>query len=347
MLVRRHHSADQTRYQDAARLAKTQRAVLRGTPGTIVRRSRGANHYWARQYIRVDGIKDDEYIGAASRVDAGTLEEWRNRVEESRVLARSSGELRMMGFQRMDKKPCAVIGAIFNSGLFDAGLTLVGSHAFGVLLNELGVLMSAYRTRDLDLARSAPLALALPDDRDFLAVLNESQLKFVPVPGIPSNQPSTSFKLPGIADLLVDLLVAGRDDELGRVVSLPELHAHGQSIPFLPFLLADPMRAVVLGPNGITPVSVPQPERFALHKLASAERRDRQIGKSGKDLEQAAILIAALEADYPGRIADAWRKLPRAARPLATAGAARAERLLRATEPAAAALLADLGRKRR
>lgn len=345
MLIRRHHGADRIRYQDAARIAQTQRPVLRGTPGTIVRRSRGPNQYWVRQYIRVDGAKDDEYIGSAAQVDAGAIDAWRERVEEARVLARSSGELRLAGFQRMDKKPGAVIGAIFNSGLFDAGLTLVGSHAFGVLLNELGVLVSAYRTRDLDLARGAPLALALPDGRDFLAVLNESQLRFVGVPGIPSNQPSTSYKLPGISDLLVDLLVPGRDDDVGRVVALPELHAHGQTIPFLPFLLENALRAVVLSPNGITPVTVPQPERFALHKLMSSERRDRQIGKGGKDLEQAAVLIAALEAEYPGRIVDAWRELPRAARPLVRAGAPRAERLLRETEPEAATLLAELARR--
>ncbi len=138
-----------------------------------------------------------------------------------------------------------MLGALFNARLFEAGLTLVGFNAFGVLLNDLGIVVPGYRTMDLDLARNAPLDLALPADRSFLAILRDSQLSFVPVPGFPSKKPSSSFKLPAPNDLLVDLLVPGKNGQVGEIVEVKELRAYARTIPFLPFLLEQRLDGVV------------------------------------------------------------------------------------------------------
>ena len=342
-LFRRHDPSSQVRFQDAAQRARAQARVLSGTPGTLKQRTQSGKRYWVREYIRIDGAKTDEYLGPVAALADARVAELRAGIELARALAAASGALRLAGYQRIDRKPAAVLAVFFNRGLCAAGLTLVGSHAFGVLLNELGVIAPAYRTQDLDIARPQPLALALPADESFGAVLNESGLAFVPVPGLPSSRPSASFKLPGAEALLVDLLVPGR--EAGKVVAVKELATHGQTVPLLEFLVEAPLESVVLSPNQIVPVRVPAPERFVLHKLYASQMRRAHPGKGKKDLEQATVIAAALEESLPGRLKDAWKALPLAGRSAARRAAQLAAKTLEGKHPEAAAALRALAKK--
>ena len=327
-LFGRHDPASRTRYQELKQLARSQRRVLTGTPGTLKRRTRRGTHYWVREHIRADGRKDDEHLGTVAAVDAGRIETIEAEIELARALASGSSTLRLFGYQRVERKTAAVLGALFNRGMFEAGLVLVGSHAYGVLLNECGVIAAGYRTRDIDVARARPLAAALPAGLDFLQLIRESGLHFAAVPGMPSHKPSASFKLPGAEALAVDLLVPG--EPVGSVVAVGELKAHAQAVPLLDFLIEDSSKAVALSPNQVVPVRVPSAERFVLHKLYSSQSRKADRDKIRKDLEQAAVLSAVLEEDTPGSISDALRRLPRRVRPAVKRGAR-----------AAAALLAD------
>ena len=328
-LYRKHDPASQTKYQDARQLARSQARILAGTPGTLKQRTQSGNKYWVREYIRVDGRKTDEYIGAANSVEPSTIEKIRAEIELAKALASSSAALRLFGYQRIDRKPAAVLQVFFNRGLTRGGLTLVGSHAYGALLNELGILAAGYKTQDIDVARSQPLAVALPDGFNFEALLKESGLNFVPVPGMPSHRPSASYKLPGAELLAVDLLVPGeRTGEL----------------PLLDYLIADQIPSVVLSPNQVIPVRVPAPERFVIHKLFSSQSRRSDRAKVGKDLAQAAVLTAALEDETPGTLSDAVRHLPKSGRPAVKRGAAAAARLLKEIHPAGWALLSRISR---
>lgn len=342
-LFRRHDPSSQARFQDAAQRARAQARVLAGTPGTLKQRTQSGKRYWVREHIRIDGAKTDEYLGSVASLPAARVAELRAEVELARSLASASAALRLAGFQRIERKPAAVLAVFFNRGLHAAGLTLVGSHAYGVLLNELGAIAPAYRTQDLDMARSQPLALALPADESFGVVLNESGLGFVPVPGMPSSRPSASFKLPGAEGLLIDLLVPGR--EAGKVVAVKELATHGQAIPLLEFLVEAPLESVVLSPNQIVPVRIPAPERFVLHKLYSSQMRRAQPGKGKKDLEQAAIIAATLEESFPGRLKDAWKRLPSAGRSAARRAMLIVGKILETEHPEAADALRALAKK--
>ena len=69
-----------------------------------------------------------------------------------------------------------------------------------------------------------------------------------------------------------------------------------EPLRFLDFLIHLPERAVVLHGAGV-PVLVPAPERFAVHKLIIATRRqtDRNgVAKSSKDRAQALSLMQAM-----------------------------------------------------
>jgi hypothetical protein len=336
-LFRTHDAASRTKYQDVSQLARAQSRVLPGTPGTLKQRTQSGKKYWVREHIRIDGAKVDDYVGPVVSTEPARMAQLRSEVELAQSLAAASATLRLLGYQRIDRKPAAVLAVFFNHGLFQAGLTLVGSHAYGALLNELGVTAPGYRTQDLDLARAQPLAVALPSDSGFEALLAESGLRFVPVPGMPANKPSASFKLPGAEQLMVDLLVPGKD--LGKVVQVRELGAHAQEIPLLEFLLEEPLDGTVLSPNQVVPVRLPSPERFALHKLFSSESRRSAAGKVGKDREQAAVLAAALEQEMPGRLRAAWKDFPRGGRSAVARAARAAAKLLAGIHPEGEAAL--------
>lgn len=339
-LFRRHDPASQARYQDLKQQARAQRRILAGTPGTLKRRTQAGNRYWVREYIRVDGRKTDQYLGPESSTAAASVAALRAAIELSRALASGSSTLRVFGYQRIERKAAAVLAAVFNRELFQAGLTLVGSHAYGALLNELGVLAPGYRTQDIDLARAQPLSIVLPEGLGFKQVLDETGLAFVAVPGMPSHRTSGSFKLPGAENLAVDLLVPGK--AAGGIVPAKQLGTHARAVPLLDFLVKEPIDAVVLSPNQVIPVRIPSPERFALHKLFSSQSRRTSRDKARKDFEQAAVLAAALEDETPGRLRDAFRRMPAAGKPAARRGAQAAAKLLQGVHPEAQDVLNKL-----
>ncbi len=326
--IARHDAASRARYQELKQLARSQARVLAGTPGTLKQRLRNGTAYWVREYIRAHGGKDDEHIGTVANVTRARVDAVRDAIELARALAAGSSTLRVLGYQRIERKPAAVLAAFFDHGLFSAGLTLVGSHAYGALLNELGLLAPAYRTQDIDVARGAPLALAHAGPLALAQVLEDTGMRFVPVPGLPSQRPSASFKLPGAEALAVDLLVPGK--RAGEILAVADLHTHAQTVPHLDFLLKEPIDAVVLSPNQVIPVKLPSPERFTLHKLFSSQSRRTDRDKARKDLEQAAVLAVAAEEESPGALLDAFRGFPAAGKSLLRRGARAAARLLNA-----------------
>ncbi|HTP62385.1 MAG TPA: GSU2403 family nucleotidyltransferase fold protein [Burkholderiales bacterium] len=343
-LFRRHDPAGQTRYQDLRQLARSQGRVLAGSPGVLKQRTQSGNRYWVREYMRIDGRKVDDYLGAETSLAKARIAELREEIDLAKALASGSAKLRLFGYQRIERKPAAVLEVLFNRGLTQAGLTLVGSHAYGALLNELGVIAPAYRTQDLDLARAQPLAIALPEGITLRQLLDETGLTFVPVPGMPSHRPSASFKLPGAETLVVDLLVPG--NSVGRVVPVKELGTHAQTIPLLDFLIEEPIESVVLSPNQIIPVKLPAPERFLLHKLYSSQSRKTDRDKVRKDLDQAALLAAALEEDTPGALGRTFRRMPAIGKTPVARGARAAARIVEGVHPEAEAALLEIAGKR-
>jgi hypothetical protein len=295
-IYRSHDSASQAKYQEVKQLARSQRRILAGTPGVLKQRTQSGKQYWVREYIRVDGKKTDEYIGPATTVDKGTVGRLATEIDLAKALAASSGRLRLYGYQRIERKPA-------------------------------GVIAPGYRTQDIDLARAQPLAIALPSGASLESLLKDTGLGFVPVPGMPSHRPSVSFKLPGAETLAVDLLVPG--DQAGKVVAVKELATHAQAVPLLDFLIEDATASVALSPNQVIPVLVPSPERFLLHKIFSSQSRaggDRD--KIRKDLEQAAVLAAAIEEETPGRLKDAFASMPARGKPAVRRGSLAVSKLL-------------------
>ena len=109
------------------------------------------------------------------------------------------------------------------------------------------------------------------------------------------------------AGVRVDFLTPnkGPDTEVPR--PLPAFGTDAQPLRFLDFLIADPIPAVLLHGEGIY-VSVPAPERFAIHKLIVARRRRAGAAKRDKDLRQARGLLEVLSRKRPLELRAAWRE---------------------------------------
>ena len=326
-------------YGDVENFARGQREVLTGTPGSILERSNaGGFRYYAHQTYDAHGKKVEKYL-AGPAGDAAADAKARALRDKIQALGGALKHVRLLlreGFKFVDSKAYATLAALHNHSLFRAGAMLVGSHAYGALLNELGIRAAQYATQDVDIARSAKLAFESRPELSFLEMLKSSGISFSEVTGLDPRQPPTSFKEAGKSFFQVDLLVPSTGDNVG-VAAVPELKPHATSLPYLRYLLSDAQDAVVLAREGCCVVRVPTPERFALHKLIVSQLR-RKGDKALKDVAQAAVLFAVLSERHAGALEEAAAAMPAASRKLVTKAAASAREALRAHPRAIEAL---------
>lgn len=311
-LYRVHELAFLTQYAELKDRARAAGPLLPGTPGHLVRRNGTGHAYWYRGYNAVPGQPVEDFV--CKDGDAEALEAMRERIEFADWMARQVRDLRRLEFQVADKAVSRVLVELHNAGLFAGGLVLVGTLAYMSWLNELGAKTVAARTLDIDVARDRALKLAVP--QPFLATVQATKLKFVPVPGMPSHQPPTTVKRPGAEGLRVDVLTSG--PVLGQSVAVPELQWHAQTVPHYDFLLRDSVEAALMAGGQCVPLRIPAAERFVWHKLYASSRRAGDAAKAQKDLLQAATLASALieqdAADLAESCSDAPADLRRGAR---------------------------------
>jgi hypothetical protein len=311
-----HERALTTLFSDIESHALSQSEAFVGTAGAVIERTNASDfRFYAHQYYDGDGKRRERYVaGPVGSVEAdAAAASLRARINEVKDLVPSLRMLGREGFCLVDPKPYATLASLRNHGLFAAGAMLVGSHAYGVLLNRLGVRAAAYSTEDIDIARREALAFEKPPDDSFLEMLRGSGIEFVEVPELNRKKHSTSFKQRGRSRFHVDLLVPSRDETFPNV-PVPELKAHATGLPYLGYLLAESQMAMLAAREGCCAVRVPLPERFAIHKLIVSRLRTGREAKSSKDLHQAAILCAALAESHPGALETAVAALPPRAR---------------------------------
>jgi hypothetical protein len=319
----------QTEFVNFGQWAQTQELIHIGSPGSIEERIKGSSTYYYLRFYDANAKLSEKYFGGPKGTPDGELA-YKNAldsIERSTMVVRDVKMFRKLDFAVIEDKAGATLAALHNYGLFAAGLTLIGSNAYGAILNNLGVKAQRYLTEDIDTARSRPLSLATEPQLSLLDILKTSGLPFVRAKtGLNPKDKSETYRLPGNAKLLIDLSVSG--SEAGAPVSVPELDAYAQSIPHLNHLVENRMSAVILSKNYVVPIFVPSPERFATHKLFSAVSRVNQAAKSAKDLLQAATVICAVEEKYPGDMADALSDFPKGGRRMMLKGAEKALHLV-------------------
>jgi hypothetical protein len=96
--------------------------------------------------------------------------------------------------------------------------------------------------------------------------------------------------------------------ETDKLLTLPALRTDAQPLRFMDFLIRNEVPTTALHGAGIA-VKVPDPVRFAFHKLIVSQRRTTQLAKSVKDRQQAHLLLEVLLEDRPYDVDEAWREL--------------------------------------
>jgi len=200
----------------------------------------------------------------------------------------------------------AVLDALAHAGLFRSGAVLVGTAAYLVSEALVGRRLPSptLMTGDVDII-TASVAIATDPPERFETVLRRADRTFEGVPQLDARAPPSRFRNAG--GYLVDLLTPKRSRWDPHPVELAGLDAGAAPLQHLAWLIEDPVRTVALWGAGVL-INVPQPPRFAVHKLILAQRRDASGRlKRAKDLAQASALVAALRTHDPYGLEDALR----------------------------------------
>lgn len=279
-----------------------QQVETSGPAGSIYTRERdGIGYYYAKIPMGVDRI--DTFVGKigdpAAEVRAAEL---KRGMEQARERRRLVSLLRRTGLAAPHRTIGATLDAIAHAGLFRNGAVLVGTAAYMISEPMVGRKLPepTLMTGDLDLA-TANLALTAEPPERLETIIRRGDPSFAAVLHIRPNEPPSRFRT---ADgFLLDLITPTPR----RSDSNPtdKLAAGAAPLQFLDWLIAEPVPTVALWGPGV-PVNIPQPARFAVHKLILAQKRD--VGtrlKRQKDLSQADALIDALQSHDPYALHDA------------------------------------------
>lgn len=304
-----HSSTAQAAYHDLRRsLMDDQVAKIRGTPK---REDRKGRRYWYDTYRVGDQVKK-AYIGEDTPEMAARIENHIRLAQDAKLRAEARTRLvrilRAEGFLPVDGASGRLYSTLARTGVFRLGGTVVGTHAFRHYEGELGIRLAqdeVAQTNDLDIAQFERLSLALGDHVEEPLADTFAELDFSPVPSL--NGTAVWKWRQTQTDTYVEFLTPSfRSEE--DIRDLPALGVSAQSLHFLNYLIAEPIKAAALYRSGVL-IQVPRPERYAIHKLIVSDRR--RVGpdqlKSRKDRAQAALLIEALAEDRPDELREAYK----------------------------------------
>lgn len=290
----------QTLYADLAQAIDTappDEATVVATTVKGVRYLRLQRWVGASRTVEHLGRADDPEV--AARGDRARLAMYRRR--ERRRLVRT-----LRGFAGgPGAKLGRVLDALAYAGLFERGGVLVGTAAYQCYPFLVGHRLSAssLMTQDADLATADLTLSGTEDGVDFTTILRRADPGFTSVRGLNPRALPSRFRAPD--GFVVDLLTLHRRASDPNPMPLTRLRAGATPLQHLDWLIEAPVRAVALHGPGI-PVTVPQPARYAVHKLIVAQKRPAtDAAKRGKDLVQAKALMNALAVSAPFDLEDA------------------------------------------
>lgn len=273
--------------------------------GTVYTRERdGTQYYYAKMPVGADRI--DTFVGKVGDAEAeAKVEELKRGMALASDRRRIISHLRRTGLAAPQRALGATLDAIAHAGLFKSGAVLVGTAAYMMSEPLVGHRLPepTLMTGDLDLA-TANLALRADPPERFETIIKRGDPTFEPVLQTRPKEPASRFRT---ADgFLLDLITPTRRRTDSNPMPMNELDANAAPLQHMDWLIADPTPTVALWGSGI-PINIPQPARFAVHKLILAQKRDAGSRlKRQKDLAQAEALITAMEAHDPYALHDAF-----------------------------------------
>lgn len=289
--------------QDAAVAAAAQR-------GSFVAKLIKGRRYWYVQTRDGDGTQRQSYVGPETP-------ELLTRIQQQRAdtdAARARRDIvRALVQSRAAPAVPAMIGrvlaALADSGVFRLRAVLVGTVAFQTYGPMLGVRFgaAAAMTEDIDVAQFRSISVAVEDQAPaVLDTLRQVDPSFRPITRPLYTLPD-SYVAGGAARLKVEFLTPMRGPDEDAPAPLPALQTGSQPLRFLDYLIYRERPAAILHGGGVL-VNVPDPARYAWHKLLVAQLR-RTPEKVPKDLLQAQLLLDVLLEQAPDDLADMFEEL--------------------------------------
>jgi hypothetical protein len=272
--------------------------------------------------IRTQKIKGKEYLKANTTVGTGRktiylgsamapetqqrAEAIRQEMERAKARRQLISLLRRSGLPGPNAEFGRVLEVAASAGLFRSGVTLIGTAAYQSYPALVGAILPAASlvTQDIDLG-IASLAISLEQEAGGASleeILRRADPTFRGAPALsdPAAPPSNFRSKSG---LLVQVVTQVRTRNDTNPMPVPGLRAGAAPLQHLRWLVQDPIPAAVLYGAGVL-VRVPQPARYAVHKLILAQKRRAEPAKRLKDLVQAKSLIEALSLSDPYAIPD-------------------------------------------
>jgi hypothetical protein len=287
------------------------------TAGNFVRVPVKGRDYW--YFEETQPKKARKYVGPAEDTEITKRVEAFRQIKENLRGRRKlvSTLIREAGLTAPDRFTGDVVEAMGNAGIFRLRGVLVGTVAFQTYAGYLGVRLpgASLQTGDADFAQHYSISSAVDDSLPpVLNILRSVDPTFREIPN--RYDPARVTQFENAARYKVEFLTPNRgsDDFADHASPMPALGgASAQPLRFLDFLIHEPIRTVMLHRSGV-PVIVPSPERYAVHKLIVASRRQSDangIAKREKDVFQVSLLIEALmetrrQDDLAEVFAEAW-----------------------------------------
>lgn len=269
---------------------------------------RGREYWYYSGYDTLTGEKTRKYVGPASDAEISARATAFDRTKTAlKARLESVRMLRAVGLPEPDGMTGAIVERLAKAGFFRLRGVLVGTVAFQTYPGLVGARPDRFlQTGDVDLAQDHGISVAVDDTMEHaLDQMTEIDPTFRPVPSMQGGGKTSAFV--NAKGYRVEFLVPNRgsDDYQGDLTRMPALGgAAAQPLRFLDFLIRSPVRSVLLYGGGVS-VTVPAPERYAVHKLIVATRRkDRE--KIAKDIGQSAFLIEAMAPFHALELTDAW-----------------------------------------
>ena len=275
--------------------------------GSFVRVPVKGRDYWYYTSAMQDGKRSRRYVGPAS--DPAITQ----RVEEFSRLKSSTKNRRLLvsalnriGLPGPDNFTGNIIEGLSNAGLFRLRGVLVGTVAFQSYAGMLGVRLpnASMQTGDADFAQFHSVSAAIDDSMaPMLEILQAVDPTFREIPHQSDTRKTTRYG--NDRGFQVEFLTPNRgsDDHQDKPSKMPALGgASAIALRFLDFLIYEPQRSVLLHKYGVG-ITVPAPERYAVHKLIVAARRQgADTIKRQKDVWQAGLLIECLMLLHMGEL---------------------------------------------
>lgn len=267
--------------------------------------------YWYFQYTEPSGKLRQVFVGPDT-APVHALMARKTQPPATAALGPLARSCAALGCSEVLPRHLRVLRRLGEYGFFRAGGVLIGTHAFLAFGNMLGVRWGeGSRTQDIDFAHAGKsLSIVLPGDVQVQTheAISSLEMGFLPVLGLTSkagaaylNPREPEFKL----DFLTTLHRKGE-----QPYEHPQLGVTLQPLKFMEFSLEKVQQAVLFAGDRWFVVNVPQPARYALHKLlVYGEREGTFAAKASKDLLQAQLLLTYLKEHRASEVKGAWANL--------------------------------------